>query len=144
MLSDTVVVSKGRCPGATAATLLRDGAVWGQRRPTWTDKYTLETPEKRKKEEECCLLTFSPLLFHLWVALKLKKSTNFTLKVLFQLLFPHCSYIWDVQATLLTMAFLCLHHSIIVKYSRRPVRHCFHIPPPKFSAKYYTSYYTST
>lgn len=27
MLSDTVVVSKGRCPGATAATLLRDGAV---------------------------------------------------------------------------------------------------------------------
>lgn len=26
LLSDTVVVSKGRCPGATAASLLRDGA----------------------------------------------------------------------------------------------------------------------
>ncbi|KAI9534676.1 hypothetical protein NQZ68_010059 [Dissostichus eleginoides] len=25
LLSDTVVVSKGRCPGATAASLLRDG-----------------------------------------------------------------------------------------------------------------------
>lgn len=50
LLSDTVVVSKGRCPGATAAPLLRDGADWRLSCPTWANKYTQETAEKKTEE----------------------------------------------------------------------------------------------
>lgn len=45
LLSDTVVVSKGLCPGATAATVLRDGAGWRLRCPTWANK----TARKRRR-----------------------------------------------------------------------------------------------
>lgn len=55
LLSDTVVVSKGRCPGATAATLLRDGADWRLSHPTWANKYTQETAKQWKTDEECYL-----------------------------------------------------------------------------------------
>lgn len=58
LLSDTEVVSKGRCPGATAATLLRDGAGWRVSRPTWANKYSQRQERRERREEQWHLFNF--------------------------------------------------------------------------------------